>query len=182
VASSAQPPPRRVGLLVRQYTGITRSGGRCARSAEGPNHLCSLHDLNPAQASGGGLPLAPGAQGYQGDAQPQRRDRERDSPRQRRQPGPQRRSSDDTGVSCLKGFVEVERRTKEQEEPEGRVAKLRRALEATESARGTEAIVKGPEIEIKGNYPTALVSGKASKDAEYLPNPNIRLQHRTART
>jgi hypothetical protein len=86
------------------------------------------------------------------------------------------------GYRASKGFVEVERRTKEQEEPEGRVAKLRRALEATESARGTEAIVKGPEIEIKGNYPTALVSGKASKDAEYLPNPNIRLQHRTART
>src|SRR5215212_7619112 len=30
--------------LIRQCSGITRDGTRCARSAEGPNGLCWLHD------------------------------------------------------------------------------------------------------------------------------------------
>jgi hypothetical protein len=30
--------------LSRQCSGITREGGRCARSVDGPNGLCWLHD------------------------------------------------------------------------------------------------------------------------------------------
>ena len=40
------------------------------------------------------------------------------------------------GYRALRDFIEVERRIKEQEELEGRLAELERALEATETARG----------------------------------------------
>ena len=30
--------------MIRQCSGITREGGRCARSVDGPNGLCWLHD------------------------------------------------------------------------------------------------------------------------------------------
>jgi len=40
------------------------------------------------------------------------------------------------GYRALKDFIEVERRIREQEELEGRLAELERALEAMEVARG----------------------------------------------
>jgi hypothetical protein len=35
--------------LSRQCSGITREGGRCARSVDGPNGLCWLHDPTRSQ-------------------------------------------------------------------------------------------------------------------------------------
>ena len=35
--------------MSRQCSGITREGGRCARSVDGPNGLCWLHDPTRSQ-------------------------------------------------------------------------------------------------------------------------------------
>lgn len=45
IPEAAAVPTRGGGHpLIGQCSGITRSGGRCTRSAEGPNGLCWLHD------------------------------------------------------------------------------------------------------------------------------------------